>query len=486
MPTLETDKAISESNKFLNYDKARKINATLFDHTKSGATNYSVRLNGSANEKVGLTKSISVMPGDKIQIEVFAKYVDPNSGNWSTALANLLTQIANGTAPAGTVIDGLGYPSNSLTTIQGSSALVKAPGTNPAPMAYVNFIAFDRDFIPQTDFTQTNFVRVTVAAKENGTNVAHERLYAEVTVKEPGYMYIYLSNDNMARTDQQPSVVEVYFDDFKVTQVKSPVIQAEDYYPFGLTFNEYSRENSVANQYLYNGKEKQDELGLDWLDYGARMYDPAISRWMAGDPLADKYFQFSPYAYVANNPIKFIDPDGKRIRFAEGASKEFKQAFKQAVQYLKAHGASGMLRSLESSKETYYIKEGESVGQFSQKTKTITWDTNMGAITNKGEILSPAAVLNHEADHANQYDKNSDQYSKDRKTKDAQYDNKEEKRVIEGSEQDTAHKTGETKEGDVTRTDHKGTPYETKGPTTTEGKYEVIITAPKEEKKKKN
>ena len=71
---------------------------------------------------------------------------------------------------------------------------------------------------------------------------------------------------------------EVYFDDFKVTQIKSPVVQQDDYYPFGLTFNSYQRETSVPNQYQYNGNEMQDKLNLRWLDYGARMYMPEIGR----------------------------------------------------------------------------------------------------------------------------------------------------------------------------------------------------------------
>jgi RHS repeat-associated protein len=116
----------------------------------------------------------------------------------------------------------------------------------------------------------------------------------------------YLSNEN-------ETPVEVYFDDFKVEHIKSPVIQMDDYYPFGLTFNSNSRENTTSNQYLYNGKERQDELDLGWLDYGARMYMPDIGRWGVVDPSADKYLEWSPFNYAIDNPINFIDPDGREV-----------------------------------------------------------------------------------------------------------------------------------------------------------------------------
>lgn len=87
----------------------------------------------------------------------------------------------------------------------------------------------------------------------------------------------------------------------------------EDYYPFGLTFNSHQRENSVAQDYLFNGKERQDELGLNWLDYGARMYLPEIGRWGVIDPKSEKYLDWSPYNYVFNNPLIFIDPDGREV-----------------------------------------------------------------------------------------------------------------------------------------------------------------------------
>ena len=92
--------------------------------------------------------------------------------------------------------------------------------------------------------------------------------------------------------------------------------QVNSYYPFGMNIKGLSTHNlkveakHPTNEYLYNGKMFQDELGLDWLDYGARMYDAVLGRWHGVDPLAEKMRRWSPYTYAFDNPMRFIDLDG--------------------------------------------------------------------------------------------------------------------------------------------------------------------------------
>jgi RHS repeat-associated protein len=86
--------------------------------------------------------------------------------------------------------------------------------------------------------------------------------------------------------------------------------QINHYYPFGLNMEGNWNGASGNNKYQYNNKEWNDDFGLGWNDYGARFYDPSVSRWWNVDPLSEKMRRHSPYNYVFDNPMRFIDPDG--------------------------------------------------------------------------------------------------------------------------------------------------------------------------------
>lgn len=99
-----------------------------------------------------------------------------------------------------------------------------------------------------------------------------------------------------------------------VKQDGETIKQINHYYPFGGSFGE---ETVISNQpYKFGGKELDKMHGLDWHDFGARYQRNDVPSWIGVDPLCEKYYSISPYAYCMNNPIRFIDPDGRDISFS--------------------------------------------------------------------------------------------------------------------------------------------------------------------------
>ena len=98
-----------------------------------------------------------------------------------------------------------------------------------------------------------------------------------------------------------------------VDGVSREVVETNDYYPFGSRWNTTSDLMDETNRFRYNSKEEQFKFGTPYIDYGARQYDPVLGRWFAQDPLSEKYYSVSPYAFCAGNPVKYLDPDGEII-----------------------------------------------------------------------------------------------------------------------------------------------------------------------------
>ena len=237
-----------------------------------------------------------------------------------------------------------------------------------------------------------------------------------------------------------------------------------------LIWRKGEEKGTLQERFAFTGKERDRETGYDY--FGARYYSQELGMWLSVDPLAYLYPDMTPYAYCNWNPINRIDPDGRIVYFAKGVSPTFKKDFRIAVNYMNSNGISYMLYKLNKSPYIYYIAEGELFKSscFDTKTRTIKWSSRTGIITDNLYEMSPVEVLNHEIDHALQYDSRPQEQQIDGNTYNIQYGNEEERRVIEGSEQNTARKLGKLKKNEVTRTNHNGSPYETNSPISNEDK----------------
>ena len=192
----------------------------------------------------------------------------------------------------------------------------------------------------------------------------------------------------------------------------SEIIEENNYYPFGLQHKGYNNViNGTEYPYTYNGKEEQNELGLNWIDYGARNYDASLGRWMNIDPLAEAYYGINPYGYVFNNPVQLFDPDGMRVEYVreEGQSrKEFRQAkreFKKRNRQLgrdsKTHKAN--FKQLKKSKNVHKISfnrgEGSSVNPVGDQDKVNGNGTDFKVDLDQQGIENEF-VIAHETQHA--------------------------------------------------------------------------------------
>lgn len=236
--------------------------------------------------------------------------------------------------------------------------------------------------------------------------------------------------------------------------------------------------------YLFNAKEFDEETGLYY--YGARYYDSRLAMWLGVDPMAEKYPNMGAYMYCANNPVKLVDPDGRKILFSQGSSEQFKKTYKAVVKTLKDKEVSKGLLELINSPRDYYIKETtEKNSYFNTSDMTIYWNPNIEVECENGYILTNVEVLNHEGGHGAEYDRTANNADKafneewnnshDKKAADAAhakvwneykvsnkkdpnnpYGSIEEQRNISDVEQYTAQKLGQLNGKKVTRETHKG------------------------------
>ena len=271
----------------------------------------------SSQHPLGPMRLIKVSKGDVVTAKVKGWYDTPAKNNGGRSLG-LLFQA---------------FPKDNLSSDQPGQRnpprlsvglTLNAPGKavpTDAPKAYLQLQAYNEE--GEAAGQQTRFVA--------SQDCMGELLIEGYQVTEDGYLRIYLANESDA---------PAYFDQLEISHQQAMIVQEQHYLAFGLEMKgiEYEGNPELHHRWKYNGKEFQTDLGLNWNNYGARMYDPQIGRWHVVDPLAELGTRWSPYVYGFNNPLHFVDPDG-RWPFPPG----WKQAARQGIEYLSGKAGDNKL-----------------------------------------------------------------------------------------------------------------------------------------------
>ncbi|RBL94192.1 hypothetical protein DF182_11505 [Chitinophaga flava] len=354
--TMETAAAAKEITLFSNIDDTRASKPVGYPTDQNAGKNeFVAKLNAkNGGKKIGPSLVLRVMAGDTIQIgaQAFYKSTGPQERKSPELPAeNMLADLIH--AFGGTPADAGNHGGDALASQTPFNSNFfnndyrklkeKNPDQNKTdkPKAYLNFVLFDDQF----KLVETNSgVKQVKAEPDQLQTLAQDKM----PITQSGFLYVYTSNE---------SPQDVFFDNVVVTHTTGSVLEETHYYPFGLTMagissNALKSTNYSENRLKYNGKELQtkefgDGSGLEWYDYGARMYDQQIGRWHVMDPLIEKnHFNYTPYAYVYNDPVNLIDPDGRDSTQRKNAidrAKEYVEKKKSGNQYEMGakHGPGG-------------------------------------------------------------------------------------------------------------------------------------------------
>jgi RHS repeat-associated protein len=258
----------------------------------------------------------------------------------------------------------------------------------------VTYYCYDAAGVKCQEIHETSTSPYSSTTTVYGGNVIYENGELSKAITEEGFynvggdLYYYLrdhlGNNRVAVNSQYDQVSET-----------------NNYYPYGMSFAELMLYAPVdVSRYKYNGKELDKMYGLNLYDYGTRMYDPAIGRFTTMDPMAEKYYSVSPYAYCLNNPVKYVDPDGRKIKIANNYAGAMENVAKIAATSL----GSQVMNHLIGRDETYTLNSTfwSTSSSYDPSSLDINYvgDPWYNEIPYDGGALNSMVAMGHETFHA--------------------------------------------------------------------------------------
>jgi RHS repeat-associated protein len=269
-------------------------------------------LNGvDSSRRIGASMLMRVMAGDKVEMNVNNYYESYRSDEDSPVtpedmLGAVISTLTRGTGGLPGESHNTKLVGDAFTTDNYAEFgnLLGNITQSDRPRAYLNYLFFDENM---------NFVPSMSGAFQANGHGSWQQIgtASPMEITANGYLAVYLSNGTQVAGPTENSTV--YFDQAVLRFTRGRLKEEQHYYPHGLPMAAQGSTamGYVANRHKYQGNEYKTELGLNWMDFVNRQYDPQIGRFLSVDPLADKeQEEWSPYAAMGNNPAMMMDPLG--------------------------------------------------------------------------------------------------------------------------------------------------------------------------------